>query len=172
MYNQASSTVDKRIDVEKSRFHWELLFNMLVGIVIPRPLVATLEAIFKGIGDTIEQSSFTGDHRTFWNMLQVYTYDEVQDDLRGCKYGPVTSLAAQFINLDKALRNIVYSLDQEMYTVVKRKSSSQTINVGFYFAQNNFAFNESTWRSLKPDVEKYIKDTGIGNITNPPTVPV
>lgn len=58
---------------------------MLVGLVIPRPLVAALEAIFKGIGDTIEESNFTGDRRTFWNMLQVYTYDEVQDDLRACK---------------------------------------------------------------------------------------
>lgn len=85
MYSPHFSTVDKQIDVEKKQFHWELLFNILAGIVLPRPLVSSLEAIFKGIGDTIQKSRFTGDRRSFWNMLQVYTYDPVRDDLRGCK---------------------------------------------------------------------------------------
>lgn len=59
---------------------------MLEGILLPRPLAAALEAIFKGISDTINETSYTADGRTFWSMLQVYTYDPVRDDLRACKY--------------------------------------------------------------------------------------
>lgn len=59
---------------------------MLVGIVIPRPLAAALEAIFQGISQTINETNYTADRRSFWSMLQVYTYDEVRDDLRACKH--------------------------------------------------------------------------------------
>jgi hypothetical protein len=59
-----------------------------------------------------------------------------------------------------------------MYTVSKGKGSMTTIHVSWSFEQIDYAFNETTWRSLKAEVEKFIRDTGIGNITNPPTVPV
>lgn len=91
MYSPASNSVHKQISVEKSRFHWELLTAMLAGIVLPRPLAASLEAIFQGISQTIKETSFTSEKRAFWSILQVYTYDEVRDDLRACKCNPPTS---------------------------------------------------------------------------------
>ncbi|PHH92897.1 hypothetical protein CDD83_3728 [Cordyceps sp. RAO-2017] len=154
LFSPSFNSVDKSIDVERSKFHWELLALMLAGIVVPRPLAASLEAIFKGIGDTISETNYTAERRTFWSLLQVYTYDEVRKDLRA------------------SFRNVTYTLDQEMYTVSRGKSSQTTIRVRFHFSQNDFSFNETTWKSMKPTVERYIRDTGIGNITNPPTVPV
>ncbi|KAH0591829.1 hypothetical protein MHUMG1_10439 [Metarhizium humberi] len=154
MYSPQSSNVDKEIQVEKSRFHWELLAAMLVGIVLPRPLAASLEAIFQGISQTINETNYTADRRSFWSMLQVYTYDEVRDDLRA------------------SLRNITYTLDQEMYTTSKTKSTQTTVSTRFTFSQANFAFNERTWKSMQREVEEYIRATGIGNIKDPPNVPV
>ncbi|PFH60077.1 hypothetical protein XA68_11495 [Ophiocordyceps unilateralis] len=154
LFSPWSQSVDKSIDVERSQFHHELLATMLVGIVLPRPIMAALEDIFKGIANTINETTVSSEKRTFWSMLQVYTYDRVRDDVRA------------------SLRNVTYELSPEMHTVSKGKSTQQRIRVRFYFSQTDYSFNERTWRALRPDVERYILDTGIDNITNPPTVPV
>ncbi|KAF4582744.1 hypothetical protein GQ602_005888 [Ophiocordyceps camponoti-floridani] len=154
MFSPWRQGVERTIDVEKSRFHLELLTTMLTGIVIPRPLQKAIEDIFKSIADTIESTTVDKDKRTFWTMLQIYTYDSVRDDLRA------------------SLRNVTYEVSQEMHTVTKRKSSETRIRVRFAFNQIDFAFNERTWNSLRRDVERFILDTGIDNITNPPTVDV
>lgn len=73
---------------------------------------------------------------------------------------------------DKAFRNLTYTLDQEMHTVTKTKSTQTTVRVRFHCGQNDYSFNERTWRDMRPEVERYIRQSGIGNITNPPTVPV
>ncbi|KAB8200473.1 hypothetical protein BDV34DRAFT_204649 [Aspergillus parasiticus] len=59
-----------------------------------------------------------------------------------------------------------------MYRIFKSKGTITHVNVDFFFAQKNFAFNEAMWRRIKPKVERYIDATGIDNITNPPTVDV
>ncbi|GJN76051.1 hypothetical protein PLICBS_010162 [Purpureocillium lilacinum] len=49
------------------------------------------------------ETNYTAGGRSFWTLLQIYTYDEIRDDLR------------------LSLRNIVYTVDQEMYRVLKTK---------------------------------------------------
>jgi len=154
IYSPLSTTSRNGIRVERSKFHWQLLTYVLAGIVLPRPLAASLEAIFKGIGDTISETTYSPNGRSFWNMIQVYTFDEVRQ------------------NLSASLRNVTYTLDQNMHTVTRNKNTQTTISVDFDFGQSDFSFNETTWRTLKPTVESYINGTGIDNITNPPTVPV
>jgi hypothetical protein len=154
MVSPGGTTLNEHINVEKRRFHWEILSKILVGILLPRPIAASLEAIFQSIGETITGTRTTGTNRTFWNICQVYTYDEVRDDIRA------------------SLRNISYTLDQRMHEVVRRKRSETFIDVFFSYVQAEFTFNETTWKLLEAQVAKYILDTGIGNITNPPDVPV
>ncbi|PHH63986.1 hypothetical protein CDD81_5091 [Ophiocordyceps australis] len=154
IYSPRFDEVEKEIKVEKRRFHWELLSTMLAGLVLPRPIAAGLEAIFQGVGDTIQKTEETGDRRSFWSMLQVYTYDEVRDDLRA------------------SLRNVHYVLDQKMHTIAKRKSTMTNIDVYFAFGQAEFEFNERTWNRLRREVEDFIEETGGENIRDPPEVPV
>ncbi|PIG87837.1 hypothetical protein AARAC_009859 [Aspergillus arachidicola] len=59
-----------------------------------------------------------------------------------------------------------------MYRVSKSKGTITHANVDFSFAQKSFAFNEATWRRMKPKVERYIDATGIDSITNTPTADV
>lgn len=59
-----------------------------------------------------------------------------------------------------------------MHETIQRKNTQSTINVGFEYYNADFAFNERTWQVLKPEVEKFIVDSGIGNISDPPVVPV
>ncbi|GAB0133125.1 mitochondrial chaperone DnaJ homeolog p [Epichloe bromicola] len=154
MYSPQSTQVSKVVNIKKSKFHWKILADMLEGMVIPRPLAATIEKIFKSVGDTINETEYTRDGHNFWSMLQVYTYDKNRDELRA------------------SLRNITYSLSQDMYMVTKNKSSMTTINDNWDFGITNFSFNETTWKTVKSAVSKYIDDTGIHNIENPPSVPV
>ncbi|PHH77655.1 hypothetical protein CDD80_385 [Ophiocordyceps camponoti-rufipedis] len=154
MYSPWRQGVERAIDVEKSKFHLELLTTMLTGIVIPRPLQKAIEDIFKSIADAITSTTVEKDKRTFWTMLQIYTYDSIRDDLRA------------------SLRNVTYEVSQEMHTVAKGKSSQTRIKVRFAFNQIDFAFNERTWNSIRRDVEQFILETGITNITDPPTVDV
>lgn len=59
---------------------------MLTGLVLPRPLSASLEDIFQSISGIINETKYTPDAQSFWAVSQVYTYDEVRDDIRACKY--------------------------------------------------------------------------------------
>ncbi|KAI9928712.1 hypothetical protein ASPWEDRAFT_127582 [Aspergillus wentii DTO 134E9] len=153
-YSPQETEVEKHISVDKTNFHWELLKDMLAGIIVPGPIESSLEAIFKGITDTILKTEVTTDKRSFWSLVQVFTYDAVQDKLNG------------------SLRNITYTLSQDMKEVTVGKASHTSIQVDFAFSQCDFSFNESTWDSVKEKVNQYIISTGIGNITDPPKVDV
>lgn len=60
-----------------------------------------------------------------------------------------------------------------MHEIVKTKSRLTTIESDFQYDQANFSFNERTWHLMKPEVEKYIKETGVSSsIRGLPTVPV
>lgn len=59
-----------------------------------------------------------------------------------------------------------------MHKTVRHKNTQSTINAGFEYNNADFVFNERTWNLLKPEVEKFILDSGIGNIRDPPDVPV
>ncbi|OAA58320.1 hypothetical protein ISF_06859 [Cordyceps fumosorosea ARSEF 2679] len=82
IFSPSFNPVQREIDADRSRFHWELLAAMLAGIVLPRPLAASSEAILGAISQSIQKTNFTSERRAFWSLLQVYTYDEVRDDLR------------------------------------------------------------------------------------------
>ncbi|PHH60333.1 hypothetical protein CDD82_2314 [Ophiocordyceps australis] len=154
IYSPRSERKEKEFKVEKRQFHWELLATMLAGLVMPRPIAAALEALFQGVSDTIQKTEYAADRHSFWSMMQVYTYDEVRDDLRA------------------SLRNINYVLDQQMHTVSKRKSTMTNIDIYFAFGQADFEFNERTWNRLRREVEEYIEERGGENIRDPPEVPV
>lgn len=64
----------------------------------------------------------------------------------------------------KALRNITYTLDHDMHTILKTKKTLDTIKVRFSFDQNDFSFNIRTWYMMQPEVEKFLQDTGASNI--------
>lgn len=81
MFSPQGASINQSIDVEKSQFHWQLLSAMLTGILLPRPVADSLEEIFKSLGDTIRETKVTQQTRSFWSILQVYTYDRVRDDL-------------------------------------------------------------------------------------------
>ncbi|OAA33981.1 hypothetical protein BBO_09372 [Beauveria brongniartii RCEF 3172] len=154
LFSRGGSIHTQAVSVEKTRFHWELLSRWLAGIVLPRPIAASLEAIFLSIGETIQNTRDTSTNRTFLGLLQVFTYDEVRDDIRA------------------SYRGINYTLDQQVHEVVHRKSSQTLIEAAPTFIQADYAFNEHTWNAMKSEVEKYIIETGIGNIRDPPSVPV
>ncbi|KAF1734318.1 hypothetical protein CRV24_005855 [Beauveria bassiana] len=148
------STCTENIAVERSRFHWELLTKWLMGILLPRPVTASVEAIFQSIGETIKSTKNTSENTLFLGILQVFTYDEIRDDLR------------------TSIRGIKYKLDQRTHEIVRMKSSQTSIEALLAYDQANYMFNERTWQMMKPEVEKYILETGIGNIRDPPSVPV
>ncbi|KNG83017.1 hypothetical protein ANOM_009586 [Aspergillus nomiae NRRL 13137] len=145
-------TVSEKVNVEKRSFHSVLVNTMLIGISHVGLLSPPLEDIIKGVADTISKTEFTPKQQSFWGMLQVLEYDEMRDDLR------------------VSIRNITYTLNQEMYKVIKGKDALSQINVECDLGRNDFKYNERTWKMLQPDVEQYIKDAGIDKIEDPPTV--
>lgn len=82
------------------------------------------------------------------------------------------NLSSKTAGPDLALRSIDYTVGKDMQTVIENKSTQNAINVDFGFSQANLAYNERTWQILKPEVEKYIAGTGIGNIKDAITVQV
>ncbi|KAM3497329.1 hypothetical protein MY10362_009317 [Beauveria mimosiformis] len=85
------------VSVQKNMFHWELLSQWLGGILFPRPIAASLEAIIQSIGETIRNTRDTSTNRTFLGLLQVFTYDEIRDDLRFCEYTPWPTYAEAYL---------------------------------------------------------------------------
>lgn len=47
-----------------------------------------------------------------------------------------------------------------------------TVRANFSHRLTDFTLNERSWKIMQPDVEKFIVDSGIGNIRDPPGVPV
>ncbi|KAE8402891.1 hypothetical protein BDV37DRAFT_284217 [Aspergillus pseudonomiae] len=145
-------TVSEKVDVEKQSFHAALVNTMLKGISRVGSLSPPLERIVKGVADTISGTEFTPKQQSFCGMLQVLQYDEIRDDLR------------------VSIRNITYTLDQEMYKVIKGKDALSQINVECDLGRNSFEYSERAWKMLQSEVERYIKDIGIYNIEDPLTV--
>ncbi|KAB8254411.1 hypothetical protein BDV32DRAFT_142898 [Aspergillus pseudonomiae] len=145
-------TVSEKVDVEKQSFHAALVNTMLKGISRVGSLSPPLERIVKGVADTISGTEFTPKQQSFWCMLQVLEYDEMRDELR------------------ISIRNITYTLDQEMYKVIKGKGALSQINVECDLGRNSFEYSERAWKMLQSEVERYIKDTGIDKIEDPLTV--
>lgn len=47
-----------------------------------------------------------------------------------------------------------------------------TVKANLSLHLTDFTFNERSWEMMQPEVEKFVVDSGIGNIRNPPDVPV
>lgn len=154
IYNPRNELYKKNIETKKVDFHMQLIQSILNGLIVPPQLHAELEKIFKAISDTIVQTQKTSEGRVFWSLIQVFTYDEMRDDVRA------------------SLRCLTYNLTQDMSNVVVGKASYEKINVNFYYSYGDYDFNENTWKQLRPDINSFIIDLGKIQIRDTTKIPV
>ncbi|KAF7861495.1 hypothetical protein EAF04_008058 [Stromatinia cepivora] len=154
IYNPRGELYRKHIETKKVDFHMQLIQSILTGLIVPTQLHTELEKIFKGISDTIAQTQNTSEGRVFWSLIQVFTYDEMRDDVRA------------------SLRCITYNLTQDMSKIVVGKASYEKITVDFYYNYGDYDFNEKTWSELEPEVNSFIIGLGKEQIRDTTKIPV
>jgi hypothetical protein len=149
IYNPHREDYSKYINVRKASFHLELLTNMIAGLALPTGIQERLEAGFKALGDLIVQTQTTSEHRAVWTLFHVFTYDSARDAMNA------------------SLRNINYSISQEMKNVAVGKAHIDYVDINFSFFQRDYNFNEDTWNHVKPEIEKFINDIATDQVRNP-----
>ncbi|EEP81172.1 predicted protein [Uncinocarpus reesii 1704] len=154
VYTPRSEKYTKSIKARKVDFHFELVKNVLAGLIVPTSLTQQLEAIFKGISDTVMKTQHTAEKRAVWSLIQVYTYDEMRDDVR-C-----------------SLRCISYSIDQDMKKIIVGKASYESISLDFSYLNGDYHFNEDTWKEVKSEVNQFITGRAVKQIRDTTKVPV
>ena len=79
----ADNTISQHISCESTRFHTELISNVLQGFVGITPAVLTaLEAILKSLANTVEVSTENAETRTL--VCEKYQYLPEADVIRSC----------------------------------------------------------------------------------------
>jgi hypothetical protein len=145
---------------------------MIAGLALPTGIQERLEAGFKALGDLIVQTQTTSEHRAVWTLFHVFTYDSARDAMNACEFQTPLSLIglgilAQTLTSQAALRNINYSISQEMKNVAVGKAHIDYVDINFSFFQRDYNFNEDTWNHVKPEIEKFINDIATDQVRNP-----
>ena len=83
------NTITKKISCESTRFHTELISNVLEGFVGITPAVLTaLDAILTSLAKTVEVSTENEETRTM--VCEKYQYHPEADVIRSCMLSPKT----------------------------------------------------------------------------------
>ncbi|OJD09925.1 hypothetical protein ACJ73_10014 [Blastomyces percursus] len=154
IYNPYMQRYQKSISTRKVDFHFELVKNILTGLIVPTSLNKQLEDILSALSETVAKTEKTSEDRAVLSLIHVFTYDEMKDDIRA------------------TFRCMLYSLNQDMKKIIVGKSSYERIELEFHYQYGDYSFNEDTWKTVKPEVQGFINGRSIKQIRDTTKIPV
>ncbi|TGO55927.1 hypothetical protein BOTNAR_0234g00180 [Botryotinia narcissicola] len=77
----------KHIETDEVEFHMQLIQSILDDLVVPTHQRTELESIFKPISYAVAQTQNTSESLVFWSLIQVFTYNEIRDDIQAIVVG-------------------------------------------------------------------------------------
>ncbi|KAF5024531.1 hypothetical protein F66182_3294 [Fusarium sp. NRRL 66182] len=150
MINFASEdTSRKRIKTTKAEFHMEIVADILAGITTVAGISQALECVLEGFSKVVLQSKEDVQDKSFWSFLNVFTWDDVTQDVKG------------------SIRIIWYRVSGEMIEYTINKATVSEISLALEFQQSQFTFVELLWDSSKAELIKFLTEYSNKSIRDP-----